>query len=471
MSSTVYVRRDVSSLGPGDQTLAAYASAVAEMQSRPKADPTSWAFQAAIHGTLDSSPLPGQNQCQHATWFFVSWHRMFLYYFERIVRAAVIGQSGPPDWALPYWNYEAGGANAAIPDAFRTPPTSANPLYVEQRAPGINSGHLLPPQVTSSAYAVTRPAFVGGAEFGGGQTPVLFQQFHGPTGRLEQTPHNDIHMAVGGQTGWMGDPDTAARDPIFWLHHGNIDRLWVLWNRNGNPNPTDPQWASQSFSFFDEHGRTVSLTAAQVLDTVRDLSYTYDQFVSGPPPSSPTPPGAGQPVPAAARLSESLERSPELVASLVQPLQLTGSPASVELIFDQRATRSALTSIGGAPRVLLEIDNIAAERHPGTVYGVYVDLPAEASVEQEAASHVGNLSFFGVERARNPRGDQPPHGLSLTYDITEVARREDADAGWDARSMTITFKPLSLIPPDGEEPANVADEPPATIGGISLYLA
>jgi tyrosinase len=269
----------------------------------------------------------------------------------------------------------------------------------------------------------------------------------------------------------MADPDTAAQDPIFWLHHANIDRLWVLWNRNGNANTTDPQWLSQSFSFFDEHGAGVSMTATQVLDTVADLGYTYDQFVSGPSPSPPAPSGGGHAPAAAARFSESLTRAPELVASLDQPLQLTGASANVELSFDQRATQAALSNIGTTPRVLLQIDNIAAERHPGTVYGVYVDLPAGASAQQEAASHVGNLSFFGVERARNPRGDQAPHGLSLTYDITDVVDRAASGGGWDTRPMTITFKPLGLIPPEGEEPASVEPDPPATIGGVSVYLA
>src|SRR5439155_16846829 len=130
-----------------------------------------------------------------ATWFFVSWHRMFVYCFERIVRAAVIGAGGPHDWALPYWNYELGGARAAIPPAFRAATVGGhpNPLHVSRRAPGINSGHALPAAATTSAHAVSRPAFVGAAEFGGGRTRLLFQHCNGPTGHLESTPHNAEH--------------------------------------------------------------------------------------------------------------------------------------------------------------------------------------------------------------------------------------------------------------------------------------
>ena len=85
-SGVLHVRREVRSLGPGDQTLAHYADAVAEMQSRPEDDETSWTYQASIHGTEVANPLSPWNQCTHNTWLFDSWHRIFVYYFEEIFR-------------------------------------------------------------------------------------------------------------------------------------------------------------------------------------------------------------------------------------------------------------------------------------------------------------------------------------------------------------------------------------------------
>ena len=38
-----------------------------------------------------------------------------------------------------------------------------------------------------------------------------------------------IQLDVGGRAGHMSDPAVAAFDPIFWLHHANIDRLVSLW--------------------------------------------------------------------------------------------------------------------------------------------------------------------------------------------------------------------------------------------------
>src|SRR5262245_64724764 len=75
------VRRDIWVLeeesGPWHPITEAYARAVGVMQARQPDEPTSWAYQAAVHGAPPGRPR-GQfvDQCQHNTWFFLSWHRM-----------------------------------------------------------------------------------------------------------------------------------------------------------------------------------------------------------------------------------------------------------------------------------------------------------------------------------------------------------------------------------------------------------
>ena len=59
-------------------------------------------------------------------------------------------------------------------------------------------------------------------------------------GNFESNPHDLVHVYVGWRIsdtnyGLMADPGTAALDPIFYLHHGNIDRMWEVWNASGNP--------------------------------------------------------------------------------------------------------------------------------------------------------------------------------------------------------------------------------------------
>jgi hypothetical protein len=96
------------------------------MMGRPLSDPTSWRYQANIYGTGDK-PLDRQaarlwNQSQHGSFFFLSWNRMHLYFFERILRAA----SGDPNLTLPYWDY-SNPAQRALPIAFRQPSDASNP--------------------------------------------------------------------------------------------------------------------------------------------------------------------------------------------------------------------------------------------------------------------------------------------------------------------------------------------------------
>ena len=51
---------------------------------------------------------------------------------------------------------------------------------------------------------------------------------------LESNPHNQVHVDVGGDSpdgriwGLMSDPGLAALDPIFYMHHSNIDRMWAV---------------------------------------------------------------------------------------------------------------------------------------------------------------------------------------------------------------------------------------------------
>jgi tyrosinase len=48
--------------------------------------------------------------------------------------------------------------------------------------------------------------------------------------------HNSGHVWVGGSM--MGIP-TAPTDPIFWMHHAEIDRIWAEWQiANPGQNPS-----------------------------------------------------------------------------------------------------------------------------------------------------------------------------------------------------------------------------------------
>jgi hypothetical protein len=208
LAAPPHIRRDIGGLSVSGTVITAYKKAIKAMKALSASNPLSWAYQAAIHGTTLSGSNIAWNTCEHGTYFFFSWHRMYLWYFERIIRK----MSGDPGWALPYWNYEA-GTERELPNAFRVPANATNDLYTVNRCAGWNAGtaSLLASAVDTSA------AF----------PHVPFNDF---SSSLEGTPHAAVHISI---SGWMGSVPTAAQDPIFWLHHSNIDRLWNLWLAQG----------------------------------------------------------------------------------------------------------------------------------------------------------------------------------------------------------------------------------------------
>jgi hypothetical protein len=282
---TVRIRRDIWELeanGPWDPVTLAYAQAVRAMRARALTDPRGWEYQAAVHGRSGTPPAGVVwNECQHGSWHFLPWHRAFLYYFEEIVRAEVVRQGGPSDWALPYWNYAVSGRNI-LPPAFREPTMpdgTANPLFVTQRNPGINTGSPLPSTATDATAALAFTTFTPppAPGFGGGRTtPQHFFNLHG---ELEFTPHGDVHVLVGG---WMSNPNLAALDPIFWLHHANIHRRWASWLAlgGGRADPSDAAWRDTSWRLHDADGNPVTITTGQVLDAVGQLGYVYQDGVA-----------------------------------------------------------------------------------------------------------------------------------------------------------------------------------------------
>jgi tyrosinase len=268
-------------------------------------DPTGWVYQANMHGTYAASGTALWNQCQHGSFYFFSWHRMYLYYFERILRAA----SGDPKFALPYWNYTDDPARQdpnqrQLPLPFRQPADPTNSLYVPNRAGPMNDGTGYLPKADvdySNAFRFTNFDSLpgsGSASFGGG-TAGQPSQFNGDYGQLELTPHNVVHVDIGGSQGfqcaggWMIDVNCAARDPIFFLHHANIDRLWKRWldQGGGRQNPVNDQvWMNTVFTFYDETGQRVQISGKGILDTVAQLGYCYDDdpACGGPPPNPPS---------------------------------------------------------------------------------------------------------------------------------------------------------------------------------------
>jgi tyrosinase len=170
------------------------------------------------------------------------------------------------------------------------------------------------------------------------------------------------------------------------------------------------------------------------------------------------------------------EPEPQLVGASQQSLSLVGAPEDVSVELDPRAQSEALALHGVTkPRhIVLHLEDIEAKENPGSVYGVYVNLPENADEQQLDSHHVGNLSFFGIEQAQDPAGDKPTHGIRSSMDITGVAKSLEAQGEWDGRHVHVSLRPLGLDAGEGADappPIAMHEDLPVKVGRVSISYA
>jgi tyrosinase len=156
---------------------------------------------------------------------FLPWHRAYLLDLERELQAI------DPSVALPYWRFDQAAPQIftldflGASDALGTVQFSAtNPLQF-WKTDGVQGINRRPFFSTGSAPPGLRTE---------AQTLALGTQY-AAFRTLEGNPHGTAHTSFGGS---ISSIPTAAKDPLFFLLHCNVDRLWAKWQRqNGRFNP------------------------------------------------------------------------------------------------------------------------------------------------------------------------------------------------------------------------------------------
>jgi tyrosinase len=276
----------------GQKMLASYAKGIEAMLKLPADHPQNW-FRNAFTHLMD---------CPHGNWWFYVWHRGYVGYFERTIRAL----SGDDGFAIPYWDwtqlpqipdgmfdgvltptdkaFEPYTGNLALFTAFLKPTltsywsslSSAQHTQLDRR--GYKALDDLWNDVTGdgkpeneafamtsrarylsrdnpklddkTAYDVSKFMIFAGLlptdfynpenylSFTSSKTPSHNTQPSGSTkfSTLESFPHNKVHNYIGGY-GSIDPPwgnmtnNLSPVDPIFFLHHSNMDRLWDVCGR------------------------------------------------------------------------------------------------------------------------------------------------------------------------------------------------------------------------------------------------
>ena len=297
-----YTRFDIKS-PEGQKMLAKFAEAMVLMKKLPDQDPHSWnwwwythwikgppaflwdmsrkhktsviaslpqevqSFAEAAWNGCQAHPFNPEDPEQYEQWYFLPWHRLMLYQFEQTMREVLHDDT----FTLPYWNPVTGDpADLSLPFVFRDP---GSPLFNATRHPWVNGGERIDTLYMNwlTLDCLNEKLYIDSPTGSLGFNP-----------RLDINPHFLTHIAVGGD---LADFSTVGGDPLFYLHHCNLDRVWESWNRLGNVNPTDPKYLGRKFTYADRNGKRVDMPVGAG-DRIVQLGYAYDRYETAPKPGA-----------------------------------------------------------------------------------------------------------------------------------------------------------------------------------------
>jgi tyrosinase len=255
----------------------------------------------------------------------------------------------------------------------------------------------------------------------------------------------------------MSDPDTAALDPIFWLHHCNIDRMWEHWLAlgGGRSNPTtNDTWMNTAFTFYDENGNKVTLTGADVLDTQNQLGYSYDDLPQAAVAAAGRETTGAAPVTAQETTRVLASRPPTEGAVSLAPRETTLrlQPAS------PGATESAAAP--GTGPVVLSFGDISYRQPVGLYYEVYLNKPDGTPPDPSGPYYAGNLTLFALGHAHGREGVT---GGQVALDVTATLARQRELGLWSGGPVKIDLHPAEVEPSESAQA-----RPLATIGQVQL---
>ncbi|KAG6420751.1 hypothetical protein SASPL_117289 [Salvia splendens] len=255
-------------------------------------------------------------------------------------------------------------------------------------------------------------------------------------GSSERGSHTALHIFVGDprepSMEDMGNFYSAGRDPLFYCHHANVDRMWTLWkdvlpkDKVPTKDITDPDYLNASFLFYDENAQLVRVYVRDCLDT-RKMGYDLQRidlpWLDYRPPIQT----------ALARIKRTTSFFPKVFS--VFPLNLT----KVVRFEVQKAKK-------GKADELLVLEDITVDTTKFLKFDVFVNDEDDNPLELDKAAYAGTYA-------------QVPHKAPKKTSTTSIRLRltdlyEDMDIG-DDDSIVVTIVPRH-------------SGPGVTIGGIKI---
>ena len=346
-----------------------------------------------------------------------------------------------------------------------------------------NDGNVSIPLDQVNLDAMADPDFTGVASGGGpgfGGIDTGFSHGGQTHGALESQPHDMIHVLVGGGDpnnpqlpGLMSDPDTAGLDPIFYLHHANIDRLWQVWRQNPPIDPAEANWlkgpgntAGRIFSMPMPDGTAWDYIPSDMTDLAK-LGYTYDDLSPAIAAQEP----ASRALALGASLGAAMKgaglargKNVELVGANEEALPIRGGEARTSVQLDagmRRKVAASLSVSGEAPvpdRVYLNLENVRGLAD-ATSFKVYIAVPENAKPADHPENLAGTVALFGVRKASITDEEHAGQGLNFVLDITNIVDSLHLKNALDTDALDVRIVPVKPVP----------DEAQITVGRISIF--
>lgn len=248
----VRIRKNANTLTPGERDR--FVAAFAQLNNQGAGRFTDFRDMHTNVSSPQAHGAPG----------FLPWHRAYLLDLERELQAI------DPSVSLPYWRFDQASPNIFTPeflgvsDALGTVSFSAtNPLqfWVTDGVPGINRRPFFATNTAPPGLRTEAQTLALGTQYPGFRT-------------MEGNPHGSAHTSFGGSISSIG---TAAKDPLFFLLHCNVDRLWAKWQKqNGRFDP------AQAASYDSNPGNPIG-------HNLPDTMWPWNGVTGAPRP--PTAPG------------------------------------------------------------------------------------------------------------------------------------------------------------------------------------
>ncbi len=432
-----YVRKNAAS-PEAKEDLDAMARAFKIMRSMTCEDSRSWYYQGAIHNIpkeiiganklcpgyeTENDKLFAWGDCTHtkteaSSLHFLLWHRMYTWHLEQIIREL----SGKADFALPYWNYGSDVlSDNQLPTQFVDKKGS---LYASARLSLLNNGK----PIADTTVADIKE------ELGRLATTEGFAWEEGFSQQLEAAPHGLLHDYIGADgvelfynpifqkemSGLMANVPSAGFDPVFWLHHSMIDRIWTQWDQSEyGERPTLKHLKVQpwEYHFIQPNGDEVTYTLDEVYAIVFNPDYVYQD--------------AQAPVLAMAREdqmtvnSRGMVQDPpkeiviwkQQVGKVITDQQIIGQPRELSKLA-RNFNKSDRGFDAVDQRLLLKLD-VSVYKEIGDYYKVYIHYPDGKKADQ----YIGMMTFFGVSHVHDlgelHSFEEEGANLSFTYRVPD----------------------------------------------------